>query len=80
MAKRVVSWAAALREGDFAAIADWFIRYFFTVGALLLILSGIAVGIDKNLAAGIRVLLLSLAVCGREHGLRMAAWTFVRRA
>jgi hypothetical protein len=59
MAKRFVSWAAALREGDFAAIADWFIRYFFTVGALLLILSGIAVGIDKGLAAGIRVLLLS---------------------
>jgi hypothetical protein len=60
MAKRSVSWAAALREGDFAAIADWFIWNFFLVGALLLILSGIAVYIEKGPAAGTRVLVLSL--------------------
>jgi hypothetical protein len=59
MDKRFVSWAAALREGDFASIADWFIRYFFTVGALVLLLSGIAVGVDKGLAAGLRVFVLS---------------------
>jgi hypothetical protein len=59
MDKRFVSWAAALRERDFASIADWFILYFFTVGALLLIFSGIAVGVDQGPAAGLRVFLLS---------------------
>lgn len=59
MDKRFKSWAAALRERDFASIADWFILYFFTVGALLLILSGLAVGVDRGLAAGLRVFLLS---------------------
>jgi hypothetical protein len=60
MSRRFVSWAAALREGDFASIADWFIRHFFTVGGLVLILSGFAAGVDKGLAAGLSIFLLSL--------------------
>jgi hypothetical protein len=59
MTKRFVSWSDALQAQNFAAIADWFIGYFFAIGALLLILSGIAAGADKGLAAGVRVLLLS---------------------
>jgi hypothetical protein len=63
----MVTWAGAVREQDFASIADWFIRYFFTAGAVVLILSGLAVGIEQSfavklgpgIAAGLRVFLLS---------------------
>lgn len=57
--KNLFSWGAALRDGDFGAIADWFIFYFFVIGAVLMILSGLAVGAEHGPAAGLRVFLLS---------------------
>jgi hypothetical protein len=62
-----VTWARALREGDVASIADWFIKRFFIVGAVVLALSGLAAGVDQGFAkgfgpgigAGLRVFVLS---------------------
>jgi tetratricopeptide (TPR) repeat protein len=53
-------WGDALRQRDFAAIADWFTSYFFGVAALALVLVGIAAGLDKDVATGFRVFVLSL--------------------
>jgi hypothetical protein len=47
------SWSAALRERDFAAIADWFMYYFFAVGATGSIAAGIAAAIEQGAAAGL---------------------------
>jgi hypothetical protein len=40
-------WSDALREQNFAAIADWFTNYFFFIGAVVLIAAGLAAGADK---------------------------------
>jgi hypothetical protein len=47
------SWSAALQEHNFAAIADWFMYYFFWAGAVGLAAAGVAAGLEQGVAAGI---------------------------
>src|ERR1700726_2994690 len=60
VATETASWADAIRQKDFAAIADWFILYFFSTGVIALLLIGIAAGFDDGLSAALRIVSLSL--------------------
>ena len=54
------NWSRAIRERDYANIADWFSFRFFLIGGLCVILSGVAAYIEKGRALGVRVLAMSL--------------------
>jgi hypothetical protein len=58
----LTSWSDAIRQREFGMIADWFIQYFVVVGAVGLLMAGIAAGFDRDqkAGAGIRVFVLSL--------------------
>jgi hypothetical protein len=47
---QIRSWSAALKDQDFASIADWFTYYLFSVGAVGLAAAGLAAGVEAALA------------------------------
>ena len=52
-------WQEVMTRREFAAIADWFIFFFFWTGAIGIIVIGIAAGADQGVAAGLRIFVLS---------------------
>jgi hypothetical protein len=65
--KTPASWSTVMYDGDYAAIADWFIFYFFLFGVLGVFFAGISAMLDKvfdhidqGIAQGLRVFSLSL--------------------
>jgi hypothetical protein len=44
------TWSDAIRRKDFGIIADWFIRYFFSIGLLALIAVGVGAGLGGTIS------------------------------
>ena len=67
------NWADAIRQKDFASIADWFTTYFFGVGIVGIVVAGIAAGLGPVHALGARVFALGLLMAG---ACTVSGWLF----